>query len=155
MLDRCFMLCALVALSALGCASTESFCTLVGCSDSLTIEVVLGPATQRGGGWIVETTLDGRTTSCTIDVTTDSSDLIVDTTTDCPSLTIFEGDTSQDLVVAFAFEGSAPASASIKLTRDGTEVLSDTVSPSYVVSQPNGPDCEPTCRQATERLSLP
>lgn len=47
---------------------------------------------------------------------------------------------------------SGPASATIVIARDGTELARKTTAPAYRVSTPNGPGCEPTCRQASDTL---
>jgi hypothetical protein len=49
----------------------------------------------------------------------------------------------------------APQMIDLTLTRDGQVVLQNVTQPVYAVSQPNGPECSPTCHQASyERSSL-
>jgi hypothetical protein len=48
-----------------------------------------------------------------------------------------------------------PQSVSIEVLRDGAELLDVTRSLSYVSARPNGPGCEPVCRQANIDLTLP
>jgi hypothetical protein len=43
---------------------------------------------------------------------------------------------------------SAPAQVDVIVRRDGRQVASGSFAPAYTTSQPNGPGCEPTCRQA-------
>lgn len=48
-----------------------------------------------------------------------------------------------------------PHSVSLTITLDSKAFASATLSPTYVTSQPNGPDCEPTCRSAHELVDVP
>ncbi len=47
-----------------------------------------------------------------------------------------------------------PKELTIQLTRDGTSIVSRTVSPKYQRLQPNGPDCEPVCNRAEESITV-
>ena len=49
---------------------------------------------------------------------------------------------------------SGPTQASIVIRKAGTELVHRTIKPDYRVSSPNGPGCEPTCRQASDTLAL-
>ena len=48
----------------------------------------------------------------------------------------------------------APSRLQLRLERDAVLVSQQEVVPSYVVSQPNGPDCPPVCRQSSFELQL-
>ena len=43
----------------------------------------------------------------------------------------------------------------ITIAHDGKELITFGTVPKYTKSQPNGPDCEPVCNSASERLELP
>jgi hypothetical protein len=49
---------------------------------------------------------------------------------------------------------SSPASVTVSIDHDGQRVGSQTYAPSYQTVHPNGPECEPTCTNATESLAL-
>jgi hypothetical protein len=52
------------------------------------------------------------------------------------------------------FTDYTPASVTIRVTTSaGTR--EETAQPAYAESQPNGPNCGPTCRQATVTVALP
>lgn len=42
-----------------------------------------------------------------------------------------------------------PGVVRVRQTADGTVVLDRTVTPSYITTQPNGPECSPICHQAS------
>lgn len=43
----------------------------------------------------------------------------------------------------------------VRVERDGQSLVDRTLAPSYQTVQPNGPDCGPVCRSASERLAIP
>ncbi len=51
------------------------------------------------------------------------------------------------------FRDFTPASVTISVRGAGVDLVR-TVQPSYRVSQPNGKDCPPTCRQATVQIPV-
>jgi hypothetical protein len=48
-----------------------------------------------------------------------------------------------------------PAQVRVAVRRGGVEVGAQELTPQYREARPNGPDCEPTCRQASATLTLP
>lgn len=48
----------------------------------------------------------------------------------------------------------APTSVTVTIKRDDAMLATQTFTPSYVTTQPNGPDCEPTCTQANATMSF-
>jgi len=49
---------------------------------------------------------------------------------------------------------SGPADVTIVIRKDGAELVRKSITPGYRVTSPNGPDCEPTCRQASDTLAF-
>ena len=43
---------------------------------------------------------------------------------------------------------TAPATVTARLAHEGTVLLEEGLQPEYAVTMPNGPECEPTCRQS-------
>lgn len=109
------------AAGSTGCdGSVDVACTEIGCSDGLAV-VVHG---QSGAQYDVEASATGgetRTGSCVIDVS--------------GSCSVF-------------FYGFLPDEVTVAVTGAGQQMFS-TLQPAYEDVQPNGPDCPPTCRQAT------
>ena len=105
--------------------SVDVACTEIGCSDGLAV-VVHG---SSGVQYDVEASATGgetRTGSCTIDAT--------------GSCSVF-------------FYGFLPDEVTVAATGGGRQ-MSVTLQPAYEDVQPNGPDCPPTCRQATVALDF-
>lgn len=48
-----------------------------------------------------------------------------------------------------------PAKVKLTITRDDQQLHSGELTPTYVTSRPNGPDCEPECRGANAEVALP
>jgi hypothetical protein len=48
-----------------------------------------------------------------------------------------------------------PAGVRVRQSVDGSALFDQSASPVYAVNRPNGPDCEPTCHQATVAWSIP
>lgn len=49
----------------------------------------------------------------------------------------------------------APTKVKLEIKREDESLYSGELSPTYVTSRPNGPDCEPECRGATAEVALP
>jgi hypothetical protein len=47
-----------------------------------------------------------------------------------------------------------PKKVRVVVTRDGKEFAKGDFTPSYKKVQPNGPDCEPTCNHASEKMTV-
>lgn len=50
---------------------------------------------------------------------------------------------------------AGPAKISLKITRGGAVLVEQELAPTYVTTRPNGPSCEPICRQASAAVTLP
>jgi hypothetical protein len=48
-----------------------------------------------------------------------------------------------------------PQAVKLKVLLDDKPLNAADVTPNYVTSQPNGPGCEPTCRNATSEIAIP
>jgi hypothetical protein len=48
-----------------------------------------------------------------------------------------------------------PSTLAVSLERDGAELVEETHSLSYEESRPNGPECDPICRQASVDIAIP
>jgi hypothetical protein len=54
----------------------------------------------------------------------------------------------QQAIAGIVFSQSAPATVDVVVSRAGGQLAAGTFTPSYQTSQPNGPDCSPTCHGA-------
>lgn len=127
-------------LVAAGCSgSSGSSCTLLGCTDQLTVK--LGPPVVVPYG--IHVTLDNVESVLLCDAHGAHAQ--------SGSAVIVECDATR-----FSIQG-APVKAEIHVltsAADGghTDDINATFTPTYLTSQPNGPACQPTCRQATVTL---
>jgi hypothetical protein len=60
----------------------------------------------------------------------------------------------QQGIADMAFEGY-PLHVSVRVLRDGKELVSTALEPAYTAGQPNGPGCEPVCCGASAQLVVP
>jgi hypothetical protein len=61
-------------------------------------------------------------------------------------------DVAQKVTISLS---AVPKSLHIRIERGGTTLRDLRVTPAYAVLQPNGPECGPTCHQATVPIALP
>jgi hypothetical protein len=104
---------------------TGPACTLIGCSDGLAVAI-------RG--------LVGR--EYDVEVTDPDGETLSGTCVIHP-----------EVACRIQFEGFAPERVIVRVA-GGTQEVSVTLEPAYEIFQPNGPDCEPTCRQSTIVIDL-
>lgn len=122
-----------VMLAVVGCRTeppaqqveqTQQACTMIGCSDGLTVLVENAPPPP----YTIEVTPpDGQTRS-----------MRCEAATPCDGGLFFEGIAAEELTVRVA---------------KGAESSTQSVRAEYTLSQPNGPTCPPTCRQARVQVS--
>ena len=111
-----------------GCGALEpKVCTLIGCSDGLTVALQSRPA----GAYRIELRVPGVAAPYVYD---------------CP-------DPSRCATGAL-FEELTPETATVTVTTARGTVVRD-VRPSYTTSRPNGEDCPPVCRQGTVTVPIP
>ena len=116
------VVCGLVflVLLLLGCNDvTGQACTLIGCSDGLNVEV------------------QGVMSDVSVEATSATGET---RTAPCQAFS--------DSTCWVHFDDFVPDEVTIRVA-DGDNQVSVTTKPAYESLQPNGPDCPPTCRQAT------
>jgi len=154
---------ATAATAALVCAggcsgSSDSrsprACTEIGCSDGLAVE--FSRPLREAGSYAVTLDLDGERISC-------QSAL--------PFASCSGGSPCSSTKVILEQSGCAlPPNAheiiglrvtsvartvSLRIERDGSEIASQSFTPSYVRAAPNGEGCGPICEQASATLAIP
>lgn len=148
----------LLPLLELGCA--DKHCTEIACVAGL--RVGLTPSSGwKMGSYRFDIEVDGVMTTC-------EGSLPLKPCTSGPSLQCTPA--GQRVVISesgcalppeqqgfsdIAISDTAAKSVTIKVSRDGTALVSKTLAPKYTTSEPNGPSCPPTCTNAAETLNIP
>ncbi|AKT36751.1 hypothetical protein [Chondromyces crocatus] len=148
-----------IALSVVGCGGTDSSdCTLLACASSFVVDFVRTGA-WNPGEYRIRVVTEDRSVDCTT-----SLPLSCNAPSPCPA------DANVQLLlvgcnlapsehylggVEFA-QGATPASVTVSVFHDEQLLGEGSYRPTYTTSNPNGPDCEPTCRTSPpERIELP
>ena len=146
----------LAAAMAGGCGLLSDTCTLAGCEDGVWISLQ-PPLTVEGDYWVV------------IDIDDESLECPVVPDRSCPGISvgmprrsreIHVGETTrtewEDLpgVVSIRLERRTPERFTLRIFRDETEVLRQSVKPAYHKNQPNGAECDGDyyCTGASETI---
>lgn len=163
---RCFQRLAVVALlwaglAALssGCEMLTKTCTTAGCVTGFAVDLQPTDNIWRPGRYRVDVTADGVSGSCEVTLPPAPCGTTSTTCTGQRNWGVGESGcalpSDQHSINRVAFSGTTPATVAVVVSRDGRQLASQTFTPTYVTSQPNGPDCEPTCRTApTATLAL-
>ena len=165
---------AMVALSDVACSRFSGACSSVGCQDQLELTVTGPSASLPSGLHRVDVTADGKLLSCTFSFSPDTLaagslvsaqcsfgvTALVGPVFDC--MTFDNGNAKGQRCVPMPEQfqerlqiAGTPAIVQVEQSVDGTVILQRSATATYTDNHPNGPDCEPTCRQATLALSLP
>lgn len=134
-------------LAATGCDSQA--CTLIGCGPAFQVE--LQRPEWTAGSYKITVIADGETIECTATLP-----LKCDAPPPCPgSSNLILGqdgcalDPSEHRLAYLEFtQGSAPKSVEVQVHQDDVLLGEGAYTPEYSESQPNGPDCAPTCVSA-------
>ena len=137
-----------------GCMSKE--CTLIGCGTSLTVHFT--GATATPGRYQIEVVADGVSSSCQFTLPEECTAQPICMPT-APGWILGKSQCSPGAerrsLDGFTFLTGAPARLEVVVRRDDTVVSSSTAEPPmYKESRPNGPDCEPVCRQAEMSVDI-
>ncbi len=131
-----------------GCDSGS--CTLAGCSGGSAQLIVLGPNWDELEPVVhqLDVTLDDTSFTVTCDIAQLQCDAPVDVRGDLP-LNVFvrgDGQIVIDVGDEFGSGEELPEGYAVTVTREGTVVTEDSGSFVYTETRPNGPDCQPVCR---------
>jgi hypothetical protein len=162
---KALSLIAAVLVSLAGCTKT---CTEIGCGDQLHVGVANEDGSYTPGTHLLEVTADGVLLSCTFPLPPGTAaggaiasplcspglqlfaHPLAHCTTSATATTVsqtctpIEGTIQEQITV-----NGTPATVRLRQTVDGTVIFDRTITPTYKSSQPNGPGCEPICRQAS------
>ena len=169
-------LATVLCMNAGACRNFQQFCTEIGCVDSVSVQLTTADGAWPDGRYEVVMQLDdGQTKRCQASMPADlpehigsASNLECDpalsaqlsTQSSCRAVTSGDAETETCVPMPGRFQlelwlQSTPQQLDLRILRDGQAVLEQTVSPQYEGSQPNGPDCEPTCRGAQLQMQIP
>ncbi len=148
-LTTIFTFALIVALSA-SCSSSDDGdgkgCTLIGCNTGMTVD--FSKAAWPAGDYEVAVELDGKTVTCksTLPLSCTSSqgcdDIGVLLTESGCAL-----DKSQHKLGGIAIVNATPGSVKVDVKFGGASIGSGSWSPVWKTTRPNGPDCDPECKQ--------
>lgn len=132
-------------------------CTTLGCQNGLHLTWAQGA--WKPGLYTVEVSLDGANVTCTGRLPLPACD--AGPGFRCgPGASVRLGESGCALPpethgLAGIDIDTTPAHVRIAVRRDGVEIGTQELNPSYREVHPNGPDCEPVCRQAVDVPLLP
>lgn len=163
-----------VVLSVLaGCDELGHGCTEIGCMDQVALTLRPSDGPWADGRYALTLALDdGSPETCAFELPADLPELGSVREIRCSGAATFFlqqeatcTETSSDgarhqtctpVQGRYTLQSSVPGTprtVSVELTRDGAALIEESLEPSYRAERPNGPDCEPTCRQASLELS--
>ena len=135
-----------VALACGGVACDWSHsCTDIGCGSGLNLSVRRAAGTWANGDYVLRAGIE----RCSFSVPRDLPAVGSIARPNCGGTSVLLGNSGLELSL-----NTAPKTLAVDLTLDGALILSESSTPSYVESQPNGPDCGPICRQANVDLMV-
>lgn len=135
---------------------TAKVCTKMGCMGGLTVEVVPAKTGFGKGSYKIDVVADGKKTSCELKLPLPACDK--------GHAATCKGDVGVDVKEVGCDKPLAeqafgplrfrepPTELKITVTKDGKRFADGTVSPAYKTVQPNGPGCEPTCKQGEAKV---
>jgi hypothetical protein len=119
-------------------------CTLIGCSDGVSIEIVAAGGAVPPGQYVV--TVDSGGTQREHRCRLPSSGGTVSCST---TPLIFFADGKMSIEVA-----GIPTILTVTVAVDGTTRATQELRPAYTAHRPNGPECEPVCQRALATVTL-
>jgi hypothetical protein len=143
MFNRVHATLLLAMAAATGCADAgtgpDKVCHLLACPTGNLFMVTLTSESDAGltlGVYVIDVMTESGSDSL-------SCSGLSDTFADCSPAKLFYGSWDQG-VIGLVF-GSVPKRVTIRVRRDGHELMSRSISPRHGIVRPNGPGCEPSC----------
>ncbi|WP_437477465.1 hypothetical protein WME75_28365 [Sorangium sp. So ce1014] len=161
----------LTLIAAPGCVTKQ--CTEMGCADGFSITAATADKSWAAGEYTLDLVVDGSKVSCAYSWTntpqpgggvfvrcSPTVSVSIQPVTRCTE-TSDRDSVSQSCVPIpgqftqlLAIQGT-PARVDVVARRDGAALGERSFTPGYQTSYPNGEDCAPACRQATQDWELP
>jgi hypothetical protein len=127
----------------------DSACTEIGCTDGLAVNFTL----TTPGAWTFDLDLDGTVAHCSATLPLDGSGGC-DTAGISLNLSGSELPEDQQSITGLTLEQTGIVSLGLTISRDGTQVWTDTLTPTYETLAPNGEACGPVCSSASESVTV-
>jgi hypothetical protein len=163
-----------LAVLASGCEVFTHSCTEIGCLDGVTLELTPGGGTFADGNYTLELIAETTRSACRFAIpdstpsqgtvgTVDCDlglDAFIQQAAECTEMRTADAvsESCRPLPGQFTLNAqlqATPETLAVRLVRDGVSLVEQTLTPAYETSRPNGPDCDPECRQAQVSLELP
>jgi hypothetical protein len=148
------------ASSVASAAPAAPACTELGCESGLTLPLVWGKDTLTSSKYTFELTVDGKKGKCEVvwpykscaevRVPKCSGDVAFTLETKCTG----EAKSTSDMVIGPIRLAATPAAATLKIWREKVMWHQQDLTLSYADARPNGPGCEPVCKQASKRVCI-
>jgi hypothetical protein len=143
----------MAALGAAGCST--KVCTDIGCLNGFTATAQRADGSFASGTHRVEILADGVTWMCTFTFPLETLPGGGTATPTCPQgLYINVVETSPGHFVEGITLANTPAQVHVWQYVDDAPILDAAAAPTYTESRPNGPECEPVCRQASASWTM-
>jgi hypothetical protein len=132
-------------------------CTQIGCTDGLQVGLVPSEG-WPAGQYVFSIETDGAMQSCSGNLPLLPCENGSSLTCQGPALASI-GESGCALApsahgfAGISFQGM-PKNVVVRIERDGAVIADRTLSPTYVTTQPNGPDCGPTCHSASAQIPV-
>ena len=144
---------ALLAACAASDTDEPKACTTIGCANGYSLDFEASSWAQ--GKYTVELTIDGKPCTCEATLPLDASSK---STCTLPEVQLGLSGSALPVgeqgLVGLVFT-SQPAKIDVTVKRDGATLGQPaSFTPAYKTSQPNGPECGPTCTNASDTLKL-
>jgi hypothetical protein len=160
-------------MGAAGGACTTKACTDIGCQDGFTATLQRADGSFPSGTHQIDVLADGTSLSCRFAFPLETAPGGGTFQPSCPpglTVTIWPATTCTQTTTGTAVSqtcqpipgqfvetiavSGTPTQVHVWQTVDGTSIVDAAASPSYQEARPNGPGCEPICRQATTSWQL-
>ncbi len=145
-----------LSASSIPALAQERACTEIGCVNGLTLSVDPGRPWEKGNYDFVFV-IDGRAVMCRGELPLKKCEDGRSFTCNKPGVMISESGCalpeSAHALGDIQISG-APKKVMIRITHDNNPFVTRTISPSYTTSAPNGPECGPICRSASQSLFI-
>jgi hypothetical protein len=129
-------------------------CTALGCMNGFSLD--FSATSWPAGKYTLDLTVDGARGACEVNLPLQENS---SATCSLPGVTVgLSGSAlpaAQQSLSGLQWSGTRPALVEVAVRLDGAPFGKPmSFRPAYKTSRPNGPDCEPTCTSASDRMTL-
>ncbi|HQP36677.1 MAG TPA: hypothetical protein PLI95_15935 [Polyangiaceae bacterium] len=132
---------------------TDRACTTMGCANGFVVN--LQSDAWSAGAYQIAIVADDRTIVCTAALPLPKTG--PQSACDAAGVTLgtsgSELEPTEQSLYEVRFSDTYPKTVTMTVSRDATKLAEQSFTPEYATLQPNGPDCEPTCKYASATLA--